>query len=82
MAIKIVSDEELKQAERDETEEMALLGNKPAAIRVVRALRKYRVAVQKVLGLRYSDGFIDGAAAAYFEDAVEEAEQELEGYEN
>jgi hypothetical protein len=65
-------DEELTNLQEDERSAMCL--DRAAVLRVVSALRSYRAASQKLLGARYRDGFVDGAATTSFECEIEEIE--------
>lgn len=66
-------DEELTDLQKDERSAMCL--DRAAVLRVVSALRAYRDASLKLLGARYADGFVDGAAMMSFECEVEEIEK-------
>jgi len=59
-------------------ERKAMIGDTQAVIQIVSALRKYRAAAKRMLGLRYLDGECDGFTLTQFERTVEDIE-ELEG---
>jgi hypothetical protein len=67
-----MTDEKLTNLQEDERSAMCL--DRAAVLRVVSALRAYRAASRKLLGARYSDGFVDGAATTSFECEIEEIE--------
>jgi hypothetical protein len=48
-------------------------------MQVVSALRKYRAAVQDLLGSKYQDGEVDACALGMFEDKIQEIEEGING---
>lgn len=59
------------------TEMAAMSGDRTAVLHLVSALRKYRAAAKKLLGLRYGDGECDAVALTAFANEAMEAEEDL-----
>ena len=60
------------------TEELAMIGDRMAILRLVSAVRQYRDAVKNLLSSRYSDGECDAVGITTFEVTCKEIENSLE----
>ena len=67
-------------SEVEDLEKDALRGDVSAVAPIVRALRKYRDAVNKARRLTYGDGTLDGATASALFGECDDIEFELEEY--